>query len=280
MARGPVTPSTAVGGSRRRPIVLAAVAAALVAAFTTLPRIVAGSLRGSRDIESLTRSVADGLVAYVAAGRASFGPGLAEAVDYWRAWHATKVVICALLLGVLVALARDLWRLHADGSGNGRTTVRWLATGVTVLVPLTAVALAANVQSTVAPSVALLQLLPGDAGGALGATSSEVQRVVTSASSAADWTPSVRVLVDAVRTYHLTMVVVVGLMVVVSTWTGGRSWARRRRTSSADGPRRAMLATVGTIATVTAVAASVLLVSEIDGAAHPAGTLVSLIGRG
>ncbi|MBP2390984.1 hypothetical protein JOF40_002109 [Aeromicrobium fastidiosum] len=134
---------------RRRPVVLVAVLVGLVLAFTTLPALVAGALHGSRDVGSLTTALSDDLVTYIRAGRSSFGDDLGDLVGYWRAWHATKVVICALALLVLVALARDLWRQHERAAAT--TSLRWAATGVTILVPLAAVALAANIQSTAAP---------------------------------------------------------------------------------------------------------------------------------
>jgi hypothetical protein len=223
----------------------------------------------------VTTALGDDLVAYTRNGRSSFGPDLGELVGYWRAWHATKIVICALALVVLVVLARDLWRRHADGS----TSARWAATGATVLVPLVAIALAANVQSTAAPSVALLQLLPGDAGGALGTALTGVQHQVSASPGAGGWSPAVRHLVHDVRIYHLAMVAVAGTMLAAAAWTAAHAW-RGRRGNRASARRRTMLTTVGVVAAVSAVALAVLLVSEVQGAVDPAAALLDVIGRG
>lgn len=267
-------PQPAAPISRRRPVLLGAAFVALALAFTTVPALVAGALHGSRDVGSVTTALGDDLVAYTRAGSWSFESDLGELVGYWRAWHATKIVICALALVVLVVLARDLWRRHADGT----TTARWTATGATVLVPLVAIALAANVQSTAAPSVALLQLLPGDAGGALGTALTGVQHQVSGSPGASGWSPAVRHLVHDVRIYHLVMVAVAGTMLVAAAWTAAHAW-RGRRDDRASARRRTMLTTVGAVAAVSALALAVLLVSEVQGAVDPAAALLDVIGR-
>ncbi|REK70829.1 hypothetical protein DX116_17225 [Aeromicrobium endophyticum] len=251
--------------------------AGLVLAFTTVPALVAGALHGSRDISSLKTALGDDLVAYTRAGRSSFGADLAELTGYWRAWHASKIVICALALMALAMLARDLWRRYEHGTAVA--SVRWAATGVTVLVPLVAVALAANIQSTAAPSVALLQLVPRDAGGALGTALTEVQRQVLASPDSAGWSRPVQHLAHDVRVYHLVMVVVVGAVVVASAATAAHTW-RHRRAGTASRERRTMLTTTGVVAAVSAVALTLLLVSEVQGVLDPGAALLDVIGRG
>lgn len=273
------TPPQPLGPSRRRSLaLLTAALMGLALAFTTVPAVVAGALHGSRDVDSLKTALSDDLVAYTGAGRSSFGADLTGLVGYWRAWHATKIVICALALVVVVLLARDLWRRYERGPASAWASARWAATGATILVPMVAVALAANVQATAVPSVALLQLLPPGAGGALGTALADVQRQVRTVPDAAGWSPPVQHLAHDVRAYHLILAVVAGVMVLAAASIAARTWRQRRGASSQR--RRTMLTTTGVVAAVSAVALTILLVSEVQGVLDPGAALVDVIGRG
>lgn len=244
--------------------------AVLVAAFTTLPAAISGAVHGSRDLTDVRSELGRGLIGLWRSGGSSFPPTLRHVADYWMVWHATKIVICVAGLVVLTLLARDLWTRRLGGS---RVTAA--ATAVTATIPLVAVVLAANVQSTTAPSIALLPLLPEDPDGALGST------LAAMSASLGAGTPRpapTQALVDDVLTYQWSMAFVAVVLLTVAVTTAARSLHRR----AASGPgtaARGMHTALLLVASVSAISFALLLANATWAATHPASALLDLLGH-
>jgi hypothetical protein len=252
---------------------LIAAAVALLVAFRLLPAAIAdAAVKPYAGITAIRAALERGLIEPWDRGQATFPPGMADLVGYWRAWHATKIVICVAMLVVLVLLARELWRAS---SGRGRGT-RWAAAFVTALVPLVAVVLAVNVQSTVAPSIALLPVLESPAG--------DASRVVDAmagelTSSAGALTAPVQALVDDMRAYDVALAVTALLLAIAFAWVGLRAWSRRR-TATSDRTRRSMLTTLAVTSALGWALMAFLAVTSAISAADPAGALLGKLGAG
>lgn len=255
---------------------LAVCFAALVAAFTTLPAVISDARYpdvGSHS--SLRRGVADGLLELWASGRGTYPSDLARLVDYWRVWHATKIVISSLLLLTLVLLAVGLWRRFVDADRRRRAW-GWTAGVVTVLVVMAGGLLAANVQATTAPSIALLPLLPDAASGStLGRTLASVQIGATDAASPESRSAALQLLVSDVERYHWTMVVVAGVLALLAAGTSALAWRRRGRAST---PARPVCAAVGSLAAVAAVLYLLLGANSLVSALEPSDALLAVLG--
>lgn len=242
----------------------------LVAAFMTLPAAISGAVHDSRELADVRSELGRGLIGLWGSGGSSFPPTLRGVADYWMVWHATKIVICVAGVVVLTLLARDLWARRLGGS---RVTA--VATAVSATIPAVAVVLAANVQSTTAPLIALLPLLPEDPGGALGSTVAAVR-----ASLGADGPrpASIQAIVDDVVTYQWSMAIVAVVLLAVAVTTAAMSL--RRRTATASGSaERGMHTAILAVAIVSAIASSLLLANATWAATHPANALLDLLGR-
>ncbi|MDO9395497.1 MAG: hypothetical protein Q7T71_03010, partial [Herbiconiux sp.] len=144
------------------PVALTALGVALVAAFLLAPAaLLRGAFGAYADPVALERAVGQALTTYVQSGQDDYPATLAHLQDYWFFWHLIKMVICVLLVSTLVALSAVLWsRSVSAGRGGaviaaiGAVTASSFAFGATVV-------LLANTQSTAAPMIALLQVLPG-----------------------------------------------------------------------------------------------------------------------
>src|SRR5687768_3628962 len=103
---------------------LAALAAALGAAFVVAPATLAASGPGGgfADQRHLTEALRPAFVEYWRSGDRELSPALAGVVDYWLRYHVAKAVIAAVLLTVLVVLGTRLWTalLNVAGPAPGR----------------------------------------------------------------------------------------------------------------------------------------------------------------
>ncbi len=241
----------------------------LVAGLMTLPAAISGAVHGSRDLDAVRSELGRGLVDLWRSGDSSFPPVLQDVADYWMVWHATKIVVCVAALVVLTLLARELW---ARRLGDSRVTA--VATTVTATIPAVAVVLAANVQSTTAPSIALLPLLPEDPGGPLGSTVAAMR-----ASLGADGPrpAPTQALVGDVVTYQWSMAIVAIVLLAVAGTTAARSLRRRAATASGSA-ERGMHTVLLAVATVSAIAFGLLLANATWAATHPASALLDLLG--
>lgn len=262
-----------ITGARQRaklPL-LTGTAVALVAAFMTTPAAVSGAVHGSRDLSDVRAELGRGVVDFWRSGAASFPSTLQHVVDYWMVWHATKIVICVVGLGVLTLLARELWTRRLRN--NSRVTTA--ATAVTAVIPLVAFVLAANVQATAAPSIALLPLLPDDPRGPLGSAVAAMRASLAAPGPLA--APS-QALVDDVATYQWSMAVVIAVLLIVAVMTAAWSLHRRATAARATGAR-GMHTTLLVVAAVSATGFGFIFANAVYAATHPATALLDLLGH-
>ncbi|MXG88869.1 hypothetical protein [Nocardioides flavescens] len=204
-----------------------------VAAFVWLPAAVAGLVPGAPDgAAGAQAALGPALSAYLEGTDPRFPPDLQTLVDYWRVWHAVKIVVTAGLVLVLVASARATWAGWVRVGGAARRLVATVATG---LVPVAGLLLVVNVQATAAPSIALLPLSDASPGHEI-----EAGR------------PPVAALLDDVEVYHLSLVVAAAVAALASA--GAVRLAVRARRGRARGARERTA--LGAVVVVAASAAS------------------------
>lgn len=246
---------------------------ALVAAFAAAPAALLDGAYGEyAQPGALEDAVALALAGYWDSGKVAFTPPLAELVDYWFWWHAIKVVICLILVGVLVLLAVTISRTNA-AARKGSTRMIISSTVVMIFAGAALVVLLANIQSTCAPIVALLQVLPGST--AEGQIISTLTQISHELSNPGSRPPAIGVLIASVERYHWTLAVSAFVCAATVGWVAASAW-RRRAASHDRAERRVWLATA--IVTTTGVAglAGVVAISAIS-ALQPAAAVMDVL---
>ncbi|MFT4087133.1 MAG: hypothetical protein QM658_08235 [Gordonia sp. (in: high G+C Gram-positive bacteria)] len=252
----------------------------LVAAFRFLPQAISDACHsGFGDQTARIDALSRGLTEFWRSGGPGFPPELANLVDYWRVWHATKIVICVFMVVVLIALAWGLWIRYV--AATSRAPVWATAAGfVTVLVFAAAFVLAVNVQATAGPSIALLPMLserPADP--ALVGTLREMKTGLTDGGSTAAASPALQTLIDDAARYHWTLAVASLVLGVVAAGAAVVAW--RRRSGAEHASRNRTAATVlGVVTTVGAVLLLGLAAAGTVSALDPEASLVAVLGIG
>ncbi|MDQ6523582.1 hypothetical protein RB608_08235 [Nocardioides sp. LHD-245] len=201
--------------------------AALVAAVLLAPELLASLLIGDYSGVGALRDALPGAFA----GHWRLGDGavtgdLADAVDYWAAFHVVKAAAAGALLGVLVLALGRVRR------GPGRVALLTLAV-------LAAVVLIANVQGAVAPLSSLLSMVPSGA---------------ADLALSSDETPAFAALVRDFALYHLAMVALAAGAALVVARLGARAWRHGRRTAAVVAGGAVVLLGVVTLANASTVA--------------------------
>lgn len=269
--------------SRAFVVVLVVTAVALVVAFRVAPATLAGGgYGGFNDPGPLTHALGVNLIAYWNGGNSALTPEMVDLVDYWRRWHAAKIVISSLLTVVLALLATASWnrfliaetRRSAVGHAVTATVVSVLALcGVAVLV--------ANVQSTTAPLSALLGLLPVDpSGGELGQALDQIREGLGDPASPYADRPALAVMVSSYTRYLWAFVLVASVVAVGIAAAGVYAWKVFFRNGTADVRRRYTALGLGSTAIIVAVATLVLVAASARSALEPAGALLDFINGG
>jgi len=248
--------------SRRFIVVFAAVGTGLVVAFRLGPKmLLANSFPEFSDIDAIPRTLATELARYVELGQATFTPGLTRLVDYWFDWHAIKVGICLAMAAVFGALAYALSvRYVRDPSSSTRWAVA--AGTVTALMLMACGLLAVNIQSTAAPVIALLPLVPGGAAptGITGPATPALLRLTT----------------DMAR-YDWVMASAAALFAVLFAAMTVSSLHRR---SFVAGRKRTICTIIGTQTALAAGAFATLTVIAVLSATDPADSLRGVLRAG
>ena len=252
-------------------------------AFRVAPATLAGGgYGGFNDPGPLTHALGVNLIAYWNGGNSALTPEMVDLVDYWRRWHAAKIVISSLLTVVLALLATASWnrfliaetRRSAVGHAVTATVVSVLALcGVAVLV--------ANVQSTTAPLSALLGLLPVDpSGGELGQALDQIREGLGDPASPYADRPALAVMVSSYTRYLWAFVLVASVVAVGIAAAGVYAWKVFFRNGTADVRRRYTALGLGSTAIIVAVATLVLVAASARSALEPAGALLDFINGG
>jgi hypothetical protein len=201
--------------------------ATLVAAVPLAPQLLASLLVGDYSGVGALRDALPGALAdHWRLGDGAVTGELADAVDYWAAFHVVKAVAAAALLtALLVALGRVR-------RGPGRVALLALAVVATVV-------LIANVQGAVAPLSSLLSMVPAGA---------------ADLALASDGTPAFAALVRDFAIYHLAMVALAAGAAVLVARLGARAWRHGRRPAAVTAAGAVALLGVVTLANITTVA--------------------------
>ncbi|MDI9894181.1 hypothetical protein QM797_05535 [Rhodococcus sp. IEGM 1381] len=259
--------SVSVTRSRWSVIALAGVGAALVAAFVLGP---AALLRGRypqfQDQTVMSELLGRGLVEYWGSGVRTYPPGLAEMVDYWFEWHAIKIVISVLLTAVLGLLAATLWRRSLSAG----VSYMIAATTTTVLSLFSVFLAVLNIQSTVAPVVALLPMLSAD-----NADGQTAKSLIENGVRSGDSRPPLLELLTQVE--HYNWAVIVATAVVIAVVATGTVIAFRRYRSS-DGAHRRMFFALGSLGAVMTIVMALLFIAAVVAVADPGEALLGAVG--
>lgn len=252
-------------------VLLSASFIALLLVFRLLPAAVSNAAYpGYEQDAALKRSLSDGLVEFWRSGHASFSPALQRLVDYWRLWHAVKIGVTGLMVIVLIVLSAGLWHRCIKGS----RVWGWAAGVSTVLLILAAGTLAANIQATAAPSVALLIMAPHSAD--LESTLASIKTGLTVPGSPEAGSAALGTLLGEVERYNWVMAVTAMLLGVLAMVVNVAAW--RRRGAEPRVHRAAM-----SISVITAIAALlflVLVVVSVVSALTPMDALGGVLGLG
>ncbi|MGF0311771.1 hypothetical protein [Rhodococcus sp. IEGM1428] len=248
-------------------VVLACGGAALVAAFVLGP---AALLRGRypqfQDQSVMGELLGRGLVEYWGSGVRTYPPGLAEMVDYWFEWHAIKIVISVLLTVVLGLPAATLWRRSLT-AGVGYV----VAAATTTVLSLFSVFVAVlNIQSTVAPVVALLPMLSAD-----NADGQTAQSLIENGVQSGDTRPPLLELLTQVEHYNWAVIGATAVVIAVVA-TGAVIAFRRYR--SADGAHRRMIVVLGSLGAVMTIVMALLFVAAVVAVVDPGAALLGAVG--
>ena len=286
--RGRITspgPKRSAGVPGRTLALLSGLAAALVAAFVSVPRLVAASTRGGgfSDQRSLIASLRDAFVGYWGSDSRSFAPPMQRVVDYWFRYHVAKAVTAALLLWVLIALAVLLCRtyLRAEIGGRGRAAVASGGALAAMLALSAAAVVAANIQGAVAPLASLLSMLPAaKPDGRFTTTLDQVRQGLAHYSSAGSRTsPTLKGMVDDFALYHAALAVVATIVVVVLLGLGVAACRSFVRTAG-DRRARRTFAVFALASIATSLAVVVIAAANVSTAAHPAPALLAFFQGG
>lgn len=242
---------------------LAALAAALGAAFVIAPRALAGG-------PGFSGSVRAAFVDYWRSGAADLTPALARLVGSWARFHTVKAAIAAVLLLVLAALGVALAQAFRQAHRSlPRVALASGAAGTGALALGAVAALLANVQGAVAPLAALLPTLTaGRPDPALAAVLGQVEQRLAGGPPRP---PALTVMVDDFARFHLVMA---GLAAVTAVLLGVGAAALWRR---GPGPGRRALAVLTALPVLALV---VLAVANASVAADPAPALLSFVRGG
>ncbi|MGW6917834.1 hypothetical protein ACWGB8_29015 [Kitasatospora sp. NPDC054939] len=264
---------------------LAALAAALVAAFVEAPRTLASTGSSAfADRSDLADAVRRSFVAHWSSGGRELSPDLANVVDYWSRYHVAKAVIAAVLLVVLAVLARVLWRgfLGAGGRGaGGRAALASAAVLVTGLALFALVVVMANVQGAVAPYASLLPILAvGAADGELAGTLDQVRQRLAESQSGGGAPDALAVMVGDFARYHVAMAVIAAVVALALGAASAVAWRRFARTGRQDRRARRLLASAGAVSALLAAAVAVVAVANTTTAADSAPALLAFFEGG
>lgn len=186
----------------RRTVALLVAALILAACFFLAPAILAGGDFGALTdgllVEAAFRAE---LVASWHSADQTITPGLDHLVDYWRRYHAIKIVIAGMLLAVVVALGV---------SPRGRTRALPRAVGVTAVGLFALLLVMVNIQATAAPLTALLQGLPTPDSAETARAYREIGRALAEHRSA----PVLDAMIESFGRYHAVMAVETALVAV------------------------------------------------------------------
>jgi hypothetical protein len=251
-------------------VLLACAGAALVAAFVLGP---AALLRGSypqfQDQSAMGELLGRGLVEYWGSGVRTFPPRLAEMVDYWFAWHAIKIVISVLLTAVLGLLAAALWRRSLT-AGMGCVIAASTATVLSLFSVFVAVI---NIQSTVAPVVALLPMLSDD-----NVDGKAAQSLIENGVQSEDTRPPLLELLTQVEHYNWAVIVATGVVIAVVGTGTVMAFRRYAKADSKDRRHRRMFVTLGSLGAVMAIGMALLFVAAVAAVVDPGEALLGSVG--
>ncbi|OZD78671.1 hypothetical protein CH260_02340 [Rhodococcus sp. 05-2256-B2] len=242
----------------------------MVAAFILRP---AALLRGSypqfQDQSAMSELLGRGLVEYWGSGVRTFPPGLAEMVDYWFAWHAIKIVISVLLTAVLGLLAATLWR-RSLAAGMGYVIAASTSTVLSLFSVFVAVI---NIQSTVAPVVALLPMLSDD-----NADGKAAQSLIDNGVQSGDTRPPMLELLTQVEHYNWAVIVATGVVIAVVGAGTVIAFRRYAATDTTAAARRRMFVTLGSLGAVMTIGMALLFVAAVVAVVDPGDALLGSVG--
>ena len=245
----------------------------MVAAFVLGP---AALLRGTypqfQDQSAMGELLGRGLVEYWASGVRTFPPGLAEMVDYWFAWHAIKIVISVLLAAVLGLLAATLWRRSLT-AGMGYVIA---ATSATVLTLFSVFVAVINIQSTVAPVVALLPMLSDDDDD--DADGKTAQSLIDNGVRSGDTRPPLLELLTQVEHYNWAVIIATGVVIAVVGPATVIAFRRYAATDTTDAAHRRMFVTLGSLGAVMTIGMALLFVAAVVAVVDPGEALLGSVG--
>ena len=260
---------------------LVAAALVLMAAFAVAPALLAGGGYVTiTDNTPLSTAFAAELVTSWTSYSGAPTPDMVGLIEFWRRWHAIKIVISALLTIVLSVLAVVLWRrfLRAD---TGRPGYASCAALVVVLALCAIVVLVANIQATVAPLSALLPLLPADPPpGELGQAMQQIHRGLVDPSSAYAHRPTLVALVDSQRRYLRALGLAAAVLTVTFAAAGLRAVVAGRVTPQAERRRRRTMLGFAVASAVVTVGAAAACAAALTSAADPATSLLEIFTIG
>ncbi|ONH33248.1 hypothetical protein BL253_02455 [Pseudofrankia asymbiotica] len=272
---------------------LAALAAALVAAFVLAPARLAAD-GGSGDLvdhRHLVEGVHGAFVQYWRSGDRDLTPDLARIVDYWFRYHVVKGAIAAALLIVLVALTVLVWKmfLRAEGRGTAeglgtvaRAALASAGTFATMLAMVALAAVMANIQGMKAPFASLLPMLTEGATDPELATALDqaTQALADPARTGARTPPAIDVMSDDFARYHVALAVVAAIAATALLGTSVLLWRRFARAASADRRTRRVLGSFGVLSAVLTLGLLVLMVGNINAAGHSPRVLLDALRGG
>jgi len=264
--------------SRLRARVLVPLAALLVPAVVLGPHLLAadGSQGGFGDQGTLVGAVKEGFVRYWAAGQADYSPELGSVVDYWFRFHVAKAAISAVLLAVLVALGMLVWRAFLRSEGVRRAGLAVAGSVVSGAGLLSLLVVVANVQGAVAPFTSVLTMLPTGAHAGSGVYGSTLDQVRAGLGRPESAPPALAEMIDDNVRYHVSMVVIAGVMAVAFLIASVLVWRRFARTT--ERRARGLLGVFGGLGVVLTLLVLVVGVGNVSVAAHSARGLADFFG--
>ncbi len=274
--------SKSFGGSDRALATLAAVAAALVAAFVVAPRVLASAWPGRSfgNQDDLVAGVREAFVDYWASGHSELSPGLQAMGDYWVRYHVAKAVIATLVLVTVVVFGILLGRRYVSSGdlGAGRRAVLvTAAVFATMLAAVSAAAVMANIQGAIAPFSSLLSMLPvGEPEGALADAADEIALRLADGQR----TPALETMIGDFADYHAAMAVIAGFAGAGLLGLSALSWTLFVRVGASDRRTRRVLGWIGVLSAVASLSLVVVAVANAGTAADPVPALEAFFAAG
>jgi hypothetical protein len=190
-------------------------------------------------------------------------------VDYWFEWHAIKIVISVLLTAVLGLLAATLWRRSLT-AGVGCV----VAAATTTVLSLFSVFVAVlNIQSTVAPVVALLPMLSAD-----NADGQTAQSLIDNGVQSGDSGPPLLELLTQVEHYNWAAIVATAVVIAVVATGTVIAFRRYRSSDTINGAHRRMFVALGSLGAVMTIAMALLFVAAVVAVVDPGEALLGVVG--